>query len=227
MLEPALAERIHASLGCKLSHWFGMAEGVHCCTGPEGDVSVAAQTQGTPLCELDDLRVVDAYDRVVGRDEVGELLAQGPCTLRGYYRSPEHNAATFTADGYLRTGDLVKISADGNLVVTGRIKNSINRGGEKFSAEELEMHLVQHPNVLRAAVAPMPDPVLGERACAFIIPKDSFTVTLLELKGFLAARGVAPFKQPDRLMIVESLPETGMGKIDRTALGRVAATAVE
>jgi 2,3-dihydroxybenzoate-AMP ligase len=227
MLDPALAQRILVSLGCRLSHWFGMAEGVHCCTWPDDDENIVTRTQGTPLSELDDLRVVDSQERAVGRGEVGELLARGPCTLRGYYRADEHNAMAFTSEGYLRTGDLVKIDPDGNLVVTGRIKSSINRGGEKFSAEELEAHLMQHPLVLRAAVAPMPDAVLGERTCAFVIPRNSSTVTLLDLKTFLAQRGVAPFKQPDRLKIVSALPETGMGKVDRTALRQAAEAAAE
>ena len=220
MLDPALGEELLSSLGCTLSHWFGMAEGVHCCTRPSDSHEVVIHTQGTPLCALDDLRVVDEGGRDVARGEVGQLLARGPCTLRGYYGAPEHNAVAFTRDGYLRTGDLVRIRGDGNLVVEGRLSNSINRGGEKISAEELEGHLTAHPYVEQAVVVPVPDDILGERTCAYVVMKSARTATLPQFDAFFAERGLAPFKRLDDLRIVRSLPLTGMGKVDRAAVRR-------
>ena len=88
---------------------------------------------------------------------VGELWCRGPYTLRGYFRAPERNREAFTADGFYRTGDLVRLDPSGNLVVEGRIKDLINRGGEKISAEEIEAHLIAHPAVSAAAVVAMPD----------------------------------------------------------------------
>ena len=115
--------------------------------------------------------------------EVGELLTRGPYTLRGYYRAPEHNARSFTPDGFYRTGDLVRVLPSGHLVVEGRMKDQINRGGDKISAEELESHLLAHPAVHDVAVVGMPDPAMGERTCAFLIVRDQ-APTLREIKRF-------------------------------------------
>ena len=102
---------------------------------------------------------------------VGELIARGPYTIRGYYKSEEHNVAAFTADGFYRTGDMVRLHPSGNLVVEGRRKDLINRGGEKISAEEIENLMLGHEHIHMAAVVAMPDPVMGERGCAFVIPE--------------------------------------------------------
>ncbi len=128
-------------------------------------------TQGRPLSPDDEVRVVDAEGREVGPGEVGELTVRGPYTIRGYYRLPEHNAKAFSADGFYRTGDRVSRDKDGYLVVEGRDKDQINRGGEKIAAEEVENLLIAHPQVHDATVVAMPDSLLGERTCAFVIPR--------------------------------------------------------
>lgn len=169
------------------------------------------------MCAADEYRVVDDDDQDVPAGEVGHLLARGPCTLRGYYAVPEHNATVFTTDGYLRTGDLARITPEGYLAVAGRVKDVVNRGGEKVSADEVEAHLVAHPGVRRAAVVAVPDRSLGEKSCAVIVASEP-APTLAELKEFLAGRGLAEFKLPDRLEVVESLPHTNVGKVDKRAL---------
>ena len=125
----------------------------------------------------------------------------------------ERNREVFTADGFYRTGDLVRLDPSGNLVVEGRIKDLINRGGEKINAEEIEAHLIAHLAVSAAAVVAMPDAILGEKACAYLALKDGASVTLSEMREFLAARGVAQFKWPERIEIVAELPLTNVGKI--------------
>ncbi|MDM4718667.1 AMP-binding protein [Micromonospora sp. WMMA1363] len=218
-LSPEVARRVRPATGATLTHWFGMAEGVLCFTRPDDGDEVAATTQGTPLSPADELRVVDDTDRDVAAGEVGELLARGPCTLRGYYAVPEHNRTVFTADGFLRTGDLVRRDTEGRLVVVGRIKDVINRGGEKVSVDEVEAHLLAHPAVRTAAVVPVPDSRLGEKTCAVVVARDA-PPSLAEVRAFLRERGLAEFKLPDWLHVTAALPYTPVGKIDRRALAR-------
>lgn len=216
-LDPEVGRRVRPVLGATLTHWFGMAEGMLCFTRRTDDDEVSATTQGTPMSPADELRVVDDADRELPPGEVGNLLVRGPCVLRGYYDVAEHNAVTFTADGFLRTGDLARFDADGRLVIAGRVKSIINRGGEKVSAEEVESHLLAYPGIKAVAVVPCPDPALGEKTYAFAVPDDA-APALSELRDFLRGRGLADFKLPDRLELVEELPLTGVGKLDRRAL---------
>ncbi|MCO2236183.1 2,3-dihydroxybenzoate-AMP ligase, partial [Pseudomonas aeruginosa] len=141
----------------------------------------------------------------------------GPYTIRGYYRLPEHNAKAFSADGFYRTGDRVSRDKDGYLVVEGRDKDQINRGGEKIAAEEVENLLIAHPQVHDATVVAMPDILLGERTCAFVIPRQP-APSALKLKQYLHACGLAAFKVPDRIELVPAFPQTGIGKISKKDL---------
>lgn len=163
--------------------------------------------------------MVDEHDRDVPAGEVGALLTRRPYTIRGYYAAPAHNAAAFTPDGFYRTGDLVRITSEGYLVV-GRAKDQINRGGEKVPIAELEDHLMAHPGVLDAAVVGVPDPFLGERTCAYVVPAPGAdpSPTARELRAFVRDRGVAAFKVPDHVELVEAFPITGVGKISRREL---------
>lgn len=242
-LDPDTARRVQATLGCELQQVFGMAEGLLCLTRPGADPERVATTQGRPLSPDDEIRVVDADGHDVPPGEVGELLTRGPYTLRGYYRAEEHNRTAFTADGFYRTGDLVRVLPGGDVVVAGRQKDLVNRGGDKVSADELEGHLRAHPAVLDAAVVPVPDDYLGERTCAWIVlreqdaarheargrtgelPDDGGPFGPGGLDAFLDGRGLAPYKKPDLVHIVGSLPRTAVGKADKRALARQAAEA--
>ncbi|MEU8108479.1 AMP-binding protein [Nonomuraea muscovyensis] len=217
-LDPEVARQVRPTLGATLTHWFGMAEGVLCFTRRDDPPEVPATSQGTPLCAADELKIVDDSDMELPAGQVGHLIARGPCTLRGYYDVPEHNATAFTADGFLRTGDLARFDEAGRLVVEGRAKSVINRGGEKVSAEEVESHLTAHPAVRAATVVPVPDATLGEKTCAFVVADGRAAPSLAELKEFLSERGLAEFKLPDRLETIDALPLTGVGKVDRRAL---------
>lgn len=216
-LEPALARRVHPALGATLTHWFGMAEGPLCCTRPGDPPESAATTQGRPLCPQDELRIVDEDDRDLPPGQVGRLLYRGPTTLNGYFRAEQDNRRAFTADGFLRTGDLAHRTPGGELVVVGRTKDVINRGGEKVAANELETHLLRHPRTRQVVVIPVPDAGLGEKTCAVVVPEGR-PPTLPELKDFLHHAGLADFKLPDLLEIVDSLPTTPLGKVNRREL---------
>ncbi|MFD9961751.1 (2,3-dihydroxybenzoyl)adenylate synthase [Amycolatopsis sp. NPDC058986] len=216
-LHTSVAARIEPAFGCRLQQVFGMAEGLLCMTRRDDSPETVLTVQGSPLSPADELRVVDSADREVPTGEVGELLTKGPYTLRGYYRAPEHNAIAFTEDGFYRTGDLVRRTEDGNIVVEGRSKDVIIRGGDKVSAPEVEAHLMAHPGIRQASVVATPDEVLGERTHAYLIAANT-APTLAEITRFLLARGLAEFKLPDRIEVVDSFPLTGLGKIDKKAL---------
>jgi 2,3-dihydroxybenzoate-AMP ligase len=218
-LTAEVARRVRPTLGCRLQQVFGMAEGLVNYTRFNDPDDVVSTTQGRPISPDDEIRIVDDADRDVPPGEVGHLLTRGPYTIRGYYRADEHSATAFTVDGFYRTGDLVRRAPTGHLVVTGRVKDQINRGGEKIAAEEVENHLLAHPGVHDAAVVAVADPYLGERSCAFVVPRtDADRPTGAQLRAFVRARGLAAYKVPDRVELVEEFPVTGVGKVSRAEL---------
>ncbi|MFD6398089.1 (2,3-dihydroxybenzoyl)adenylate synthase [Nocardia sp. NPDC060249] len=211
------ARDVEPALGCTLQQVFGMAEGLLNYTRLDDDKELVYTTQGRPLCPADELRVVDADGNDVAQGDEGELLTRGPYTLRGYYRAPEHNARAFTPDGFYRSGDLVRQLPSGHLVVSGRIKDVINRGGENISCDELEEHLLAHPAVRHAAAVGLPDASLGEKACVVLVVTGELPA-LGEIKTFLTERGLATYKLPDLVRQADALPITAVGKIDKKAL---------
>ncbi|WP_063044445.1 (2,3-dihydroxybenzoyl)adenylate synthase [Nocardia pseudovaccinii] len=211
------AREVAPALGVQLQQVFGMAEGLLNCTRLDDPADIVCTTQGRPLSPADEVRVVDADGNDVAPGEEGELLTKGPYTIRGYYRAPEHNARAFTPDGYYRSGDLVRRLPSGHLIVSGRIKDVINRGGENISCDELEEHLLAHPSVRHAAAVGLPDAALGEKVCAVLVV-DGEMPTLAQLKSFLTERGLATYKLPDLLRQADELPVTAVGKIDKKAL---------
>ncbi|WP_405167426.1 AMP-binding protein [Nocardia sp. NBC_01499] len=211
------AREVMPALGATVQQVFGMAEGLLNFTRLDDDAELLHATQGRALSPADEIRIVDADGNDVAPGAEGELLTKGPYTIRGYYRAPEHNARAFTPDGYYRSGDLVRRLPSGHLVVSGRIKDVINRGGENISCDELEEHLLAHPIVRHAAAVGLPDADLGEKVCAVLVV-DGEMPTLAEIKTFLAARGLATYKLPDVLRRAASLPITAVGKIDKKAL---------
>ncbi|MBB4772396.1 (2,3-dihydroxybenzoyl)adenylate synthase [Actinomadura livida] len=217
-LPDSLAERIAPALTRNLQQGYGMGEGGACLTRVGDPSDIIWHTQGRPMCAGDELLLVGEDGEPVPDGEPGELLTRGPCTIRGYYRAPEHNAGAFTADGWLRTGDVVRIRPDGYLVVEGREKDLINRGGEKISAEEVENFAYQVDGVSQAALVAMPDPVLGERACLYVVPRPGALVRLEDVEEVITRAGAARYKVPERLVVVDELPSTNIGKIDKKAL---------
>ncbi|HWP86199.1 MAG TPA: AMP-binding protein, partial [Terriglobia bacterium] len=216
---PELVDRGYAAWPqVRLGHAFGMAEGLVNLTRPDDPPEVIRETQGRPVSPGDEIRIVDEEGRDVPPGEVGELLTRGPYTIRGYYRAAEHNQTAFTPEGFYRTGDMVRMHHSGNLVVEGRKKDMINRGGEKISAEEVENLILCHEAVQMAAVVAMPDPVLGEKSCAFVILRPGHQLTLPQLSAFLLQKKIAKFKLPERLEVVEAFPLTSVGKVSKKDL---------
>jgi 2,3-dihydroxybenzoate-AMP ligase len=217
-----LARRVRPVLGATLQQAFGMAEGLCNFTRLTDPDEVIHQTQGRPMCPDDEILIVDEADQPVADGSSGLLLTRGPYTLRGYYRAPEHNERAFTPDGWYRTGDVVHWHPSGNLVVDGRIKDVIVRGGEKISAEEVEnLVYLALPSVARVAAVAAPDPALGERVAVFVVPAGDTAgggPTLPELREALQRHGCAAFKLPEVLRVVDSLPVTAIGKINKNLL---------
>ncbi|MFF2717233.1 (2,3-dihydroxybenzoyl)adenylate synthase [Streptomyces sp. NPDC058011] len=218
------ARRVRPALGCTLQQVFGMAEGLVNYTRLDDPVETIVTTQGRPISPDDEILVVDDEDREVAPGGTGHLLTRGPYTIRGYWNAPEHNARSFTEDGFYRTGDVVRVTESGHIVVEGRAKDQINRGGEKVAAEEVENHILAHPAVHDANVVAEPDPYLGERVCAYVILRSGAgPLKAVAIKRFVRERGLAAYKVPDRVEFVDAFPQTGVGKVSKKDLRNAAA----
>ncbi|MDB5913161.1 MAG: AMP-dependent synthetase and ligase [Ramlibacter sp.] len=202
---------------------FGMSEGLLMFVRSTDPDIVKMETCGRPVCEDDEVILIDDEGNIVPEGEVGELACRGPYTLRGYYGVPEYNARQFTPEGFYRSGDLMRKHPSGNYVVEGRKKDLINRGGEKISAEEVENLILMHPAVVNVACVPMPDPMMGEKMCAYVILKPGAALALPELVEFLKAQEIARFKMPERLEVVNDFPVSTFGKVSKKALGEMIA----
>lgn len=222
-LEPEDARLVRTALTPGLQQVFGMAEGLLNYTRPDDPPEVTEHTQGRPLSAADELRVVNAAGEPVPPGEEGELLVRGPYTFNGYFRAERDNERCFDAQGFFRSGDLVRITDDGYVVVTGRVKDVICRGGETISAADLEEQMHSHPAIFSAAAVALPDPYLGEKICAAVVFNGP-ELSLAELNGYLDGRGVAAHARPDVLVPMTTLPTTPIGKIDKKAIaGQISA----
>lgn len=200
---------------------FGMAEGPLICSRPDDDLEVQAQTVGKPIApEADEVHIVDTdREHELSTGDPGELSVRGPGFFTGYFRNEAENAANFDEDGWFYTEDVLAERSDGNFEVYGRIKDTIIRGGENIYAPGVEDELVEHPEIANAALVAMPDDRLGERPAAFVELVDSAgDLTLADVSAFLDERGMAVFKHPEYLEVVESLPRTEVGKIEKQRL---------
>ncbi len=173
-------------------------------------------TIGKPL-DGAEIKFVDEDGNEVPPGEIGELLVRGPHCEPGYYKNTEATAEAW-GDGWFHTGDLASFDAEGRLTIRGRRKDVIIRGGQNISPFEIEAMLLRHPKVLKAAVIGMPDPVMGEKACAYIVPKAGEKVYFSEMTSYLKNEGIALFKIPERLEIIDDLPLAGGIKVDKKRL---------
>ncbi|MEV7643775.1 AMP-binding protein [Streptomyces rubiginosohelvolus] len=215
---PELASRIRPVLGATLQQCYGMSEGLLSYTGLDDPETVIVETQGRPASPLDEVLIVDEQGRPVPDGTPGELLTRGPYTVAGYYRDPAATAKAFTPDGFYRTGDLATRTAGGDLVVNGRVRDIISRGGEKIPAEDLELLVARHPDVRMSAAVGAPHELYGEIVCLYVVPEAGREPTLLELRRFLRGLGLAVWKLPELMEVVAELPKTAIGKIDKKAL---------
>ena len=197
---------------------YGMLEtGFHTYTRLTDDPAEVNGTIGRLVGDME-LRILDADGSDVKYGEVGEVAARGPSVHLGYHNNPAANAASFTADGWFRTGDLGRFVDEArNVQLSGRSKEIINRGGKKFFPREVEEILYTHPNVLHAALVGLPDARLGERNCLCVIPKSGRDLSLDEAVTFLKGQ-IADYKLPESIERFDEFPMTGTGKIRRHVL---------
>lgn len=167
-----------------------------------------------------ELRVLRDDGSPAAPGEEGELQMRGPSLFAGYLDNPQATRAAMTEDGFFRTGDLASMDSQGNVRLSGRTKEIINRGGVKFNPVDVENLLMQHPAVDMAAIIPMPDPVLGERACAFVTLRPGQALDMAGMQAFLEGRSVSKLRWPERLEVVEAMPFTPTRKIIKGELAR-------
>lgn len=219
-LESTLAAKVKPAFDCQLQQVFGMAEGLICCTRLDDSEDVILNTQGRPISDADQIRVVNHEGLPVEAGCPGELLTHGPYTIGGYYRAETQNLKAFTSDHFYRSGDIVRLTAAGNFVVEGRLKELVNRAGEKISCAEIESLIDSHPAVTSCVVIGVADARLGERICACF--QGDASLALTELRGFLLQAGLGEHKLPDQLLPVTRWPLTAVGKIDKRQLASLA-----
>jgi non-ribosomal peptide synthetase component E (peptide arylation enzyme) len=180
-------------------------------------------TLGKGIPGMTEVKLVDDSGREVAQGEIGEVWARGPAAVSGYYRDPVTTAQAWTADGWFKFGDLGYWDKDGDLVLVGRKKDMIIRAGQNIYPIEIENILLTHPKIAAAAIVAIPDHVVGEKACAFVVTKPGNTISFQEMVSFLKAQNLAPYKLPERLEIVDKLPLVADQKVDKKALQQLAA----
>ena len=223
VLTAGLAEELEArTRGVVLSAYGATDFGGWAASALGDPPAVRHRTVGRPRSGTE-FRVVDAEGRSVPSGQLGEIWGRGPCCVAGYYGDPDLTRERW-GDGWFRTGDVGRFDDRGNLVIAGRLRDLIIRGGDNVSPEEVEALLRTHPAVAAVAVVGLPDPVLGERVCACVVTHPGTPPTLESLREHLRAAGLAHYKFPERLVTLDSLPTVGE-KIDRRAVASRAALA--
>lgn len=216
--------KLRAILGAPSFHIFGMTEGVIMMTRDDQPQEVRDAMVGRPVSPWDEVKLykIGTEEEILEAGVEGECAFAGPYTIHGYYSAPERNKETFTSGGFYRSGDLMlfrDIEGVRYYKFCGRTKDVVDRGGEKINAEEVESIVSRHPSVAMASVVGMPDPVFGERVCAFMVAKPGAVApTVKELGAFLSESGVAKFKWPERVEVVAEFPLTKTGKLSKPLL---------
>jgi 2,3-dihydroxybenzoate-AMP ligase len=215
---PGLVKEVREKLHCVYINEFGMSEGLLLRTRLDYDLETVCNTVGRPCCPYDEVKVLDAHGNELPFDTDGELATKGPGIFAGYLKNPEENSKIFTGDGFLRTGDMARIDALGNIKVTGRIKDIIIRGGENISPAQVEDILRMHPSISDAAVIGAPDENLGELVCAYIQPAPGTQPDPHEIAAFMLGKGASRLLIPERFEFVDAIPVTQAGKSDKKVL---------
>lgn len=214
VLPASLAEELETRTGAVVVSTYGGADyGGWAAPSPHDAPEVRRRTVGRPRGGTE-MAVVGTDGRALPQGAVGEVIGRGPCCVSGYIGEP---GSERWREGWFHTGDLGRFDADGNLAIVGRLKEVIIRGGDNVSPSEIEALLRTCPEIAQVAVIGVPDPVLGERVCACVVPAGKRVPELEALRLRLREQGLAPFKLPEKLLLLEALPLVG-DKVDRRAL---------
>lgn len=213
-----LIQDVQDRLGCRFFNGYGATEGQTAISRSNDDINSVKTTVGKPTCPYDRYKVVDKNGRRLPADTPGELLIKGPGVFTGYYKNTEENKKIFTENGYFKTGDVAKIDKKGRISLCGRIKEMINRGGESISATEIEKLISAYPEIEIVAVVAMPDPNLGEKACAYIQTSPGADIDFEKIISFLKNKGSSVLHLPERIEFIDEIPLTKTGKVNKRFL---------
>jgi acyl-CoA synthetase (AMP-forming)/AMP-acid ligase II/thioesterase domain-containing protein/acyl carrier protein len=215
-IDPKVVRGLEQAFGAPVLDGYSMSEAGALTRAP---LPPRARKPGTVgISVLNEIRIVDEHGRFVSGDVRGEIVVRGPSVFEGYLDDPEANAKAFL-NGWFRTGDLGYIDRDGHVTITGRIKDLINRGGEKISPSEVESAIGENPAVVDVCVFGVPHPTLGEAVIAAVVLSEGVLASERSICTHAAAR-LAEFKVPRRILFTSSLPKGATGKVDRVALTR-------
>jgi 2,3-dihydroxybenzoate-AMP ligase len=215
---PELIRAVDEKLECTFFNGYGGTEGMSLLTRPSYSLERVCNSVGRPTCPYDSYKIVDENGHELPPNTPGELIVKGPGIFSGYYKMPQENEKVFDKNGYFRTGDQAMINDSGDFVLTGRLKEMINRGGESISATDIENLMVTHPGIITTAVVPMPDPELGERVCAYVQRASGAELDFEKIISFLKEQGASVLQLPERIEFMDELPYTKAEKIDKQAL---------
>ncbi|WP_432260888.1 AMP-binding protein [Cupriavidus sp. TMH.W2] len=226
------ADALEAHIGVPCFNMYGTTEGLLMGAGAKLPAAIRHRTQGFSGCLQDEIRVLEpGTDEPASPGTPGELCFRGPSSLRGYYKAPEATAQTLNLDGFVRSSDLVTehiIDGMRCFAFEGRLRDNVNRGGEKIGSEEVETYVSRHPAVADAKLVAMPDPFYGEKGCIYLILRAGQAApSVPALVEFLVDQGLAKFKCPERIEVVEEFPITRVGKVDKVALRAMVARQIE
>jgi non-ribosomal peptide synthetase component E (peptide arylation enzyme) len=218
-MSPHLGAEAERKLGCRMIQNYGSGETQTITINSLDDpLPVRLETVGKPIDGVD-VKIVDEKGRDVPSGEVGEMMVRTPYAPLGFYKDPEATRRTWQ-DGWVNTGDQAKLDERSNVVLSGRKRDTIIRGGQNIYPAEMENIISQHPKVSEVTVVRMPDVKMGEKACAYVVPQLGVKISFDELISFMRKKRVAQFKLPERLEIMKQLPLAPGGKVDRKRLER-------
>lgn len=215
---PEIARDFINKFNVTLQQVYGMAEGLVNYTRLDDDLETILYTQGKKISQDDKILIVNENGEELKLGEIGQIITQGPYTINSYYNLPSVNKIAFTDDGYYKTGDIGYLDSNLNIVVTGRLKEIINKGGEKISPSEIESLLIDHPSIKDVSVVGIPDYLLGEKIKAYIITFSEEILTLQQIRKYLLDKSVVWHKLPDQIEVVSSFEYTLVGKINKKAI---------
>jgi 2,3-dihydroxybenzoate-AMP ligase/mycobactin salicyl-AMP ligase len=215
---PDLVKEVTERLKMKFYNGYGATEGMTTITRTTDSLATICTTVGRPTCPYDTYKVIDKDGNELPLNAQGELVLKGPGVFTGYYNNPKENKEVFTQDGFFRTGDVAKIDGKGYITLTGRIKEMVNRGGESISATEIEKLISRHPGVAAVAVIAMPDPLMGEKVCAYIQLTAGARLSFDEVISFLKEQKASVLQLPERIEFIDAMPYTGAEKVDKRSL---------
>ena len=222
MLQDAQADEIMAKYPCKLNQVYGTTEGLMFITEVDDTDDVIKSCQGRPIDDATEIRIVDENGNDVPEGEYGEVICRGPYTIDGYFEAPEANRTSFNEEGFYLTGDKAMRDKENRYRLAGRVKEQINRAGEKIMPSEVEELLCKNERILDAAVVGIDDDILGQKICACIIYKEGADeLKYKELIDFLSSEGLGSYKMPDEVRTMTEFPLTNMNKVNKPELKKM------